>query len=253
MSDGGHRNEQKGDPPDEDLAAFQSRLGRLKREGCNLLVVGDAPRKLFTQASASMLGDADARRWRVFGLTDAPPESVQNRLPAASVTPRPRSETTKIVSHPVASQRTTDTAEATANIPEVTISETGLSGFRNELLDATEQFSTRSHRPAEVRLSVDSLVPLLDRYDHESVRQFLQTVTARIHDWNAMAHYVLPVAYDSDRCQGLVNEFDAVVELRTSSERTDDRPSSEDSSQSYQAEERWHLPESGATMPWVSL
>lgn len=253
MSDVGHRNERKTDPPGEDLAAFQSKLGRLKREGCNLLVVGDAPRELFTEASASMLGDADARRWRVFGLTDATPESVHNRLPATSVAPRPRSETTKMVSHPIASQRTTDAAEATANVPKVTVSETGLSGFRSELLDATEQFSTQSHRPAEVRLSVDSLIPLLDRYDRENIRQFLQTVTDRIHDWNAMAHYVLPMAYDSDRCQSLVDEFDAVIELRTTSERTDDGDSSGNSSESYQAEERWHLPESGATMPWVSL
>lgn len=253
MSDVIHGNERETDPPDEDLAAFQSRLRRLKREGCNLLVVGDAPRELFMRASASMLGDADARRWRVFGRTDATPESVRDRLPAASVAPRPQSETTKIVSYPIASQRTTETAGTTGHVPEVTVSDVCLPGFRSELLAALEEFSTRSHRPAAVRLSVDSLAPLLDRYDREVVRQFLRTVTDRVHDWNAMAHYVLPVAYDSDQCQRLVDEFDAVVELRTTSERVDEQSSSDDSPQAYRAEERWHLPELAATMPWVSL
>lgn len=253
MSDVIRGNERETDPPDEDLAVFQSRLRRLKREGCNLLVVGDAPRELFTRASASMLGDGDARRWRVFGLTDATPESVRNRLPAASVAPRPRSETTKIVSHPIASQRTTDAAGTTAPVPEVTVSDVGLPEFRRELLDTIESFGAQSHRPAEVRLSVDSLAPLFDRYDRESVRRFLRTVTDCIHDWNAMAHYVLPVAYDSDRCQRLVDEFDAVVELRTISERRDEKSPSDDSPRPYRAEERWHLPESDATMPWVSI
>lgn len=253
MSDAIRGNERGTDPPDENLTLFQSRLGQLKREGCNLLVVGDAPRELFTRASESMLGDPDARRWRVFGRTDATPESVRNRLPAASVAPRPQSETTQIVSHPIAPQRTTDAAETTTHIPEVTVSDTGLSGFRSELLEAIEQFNARSHRPAEVRLSVDSLAPLLDCYDREAVRRFLRTVTDRVYDWNAMAHYVLPVAYDSDRCQRLVDEFDAVVELRTTSEQADEQSSFDDSPRSYHAQERWHLPESDATMPWVSL
>ncbi|MFC7081689.1 DUF7504 family protein [Halorussus caseinilyticus] len=83
------RNERGDGPPDDSLARFQSKLRQLKSEGCNLLVVGDAPREVFTRASASMLGDPDARRWRVFALTDASPESVYDRLPAASAAPRP--------------------------------------------------------------------------------------------------------------------------------------------------------------------
>ena len=246
MSHGGFGNERAADSPDEDLATFQSRLRRLKREGCNLLVVGDAPRELFAQASESMLGDADARRWRVFGLTDATPESVRDRLPAASATPRPLSETTKLVTHPVGSQRTTDAANPTgptttvpgAAIPEVTVEDTDLAEFGRELCSTIETFGARSYRPAEVRLSVDSLAPLLDCYDREEVRRFLRSVGSCVRDWNAMAHYVLPVAYDSEQCQRLADEFDAVVELRTTSEC---------------AEERWHLPSSDATMPWVPL
>ncbi|WP_168215773.1 DUF7504 family protein [Halorussus ruber] len=286
MSGSGSGNECGADTSEEDLAVFQSRLRRLKREGCNLLVVGDVPRELFTRASESMLGDADARRWRVFGLTDATPESVRDRLPSAEVAPRPRSETTKIVTHAVGSQRTADTAapdnltadtaaydnltpdttapdtptaDTTAPettvlgeaIPEVDVSDADLEAFRRELVSALDAFGVRSHRPASVRLSVDSLVPLLDRYDREAVRRFLRAVTDRVHDRDAMAHYVLPVAYDSDTCQGLVEEFDAVVELRTTIECATD--SSGDSPRPHRAEERWHLPESDATMPWVPL
>jgi hypothetical protein len=262
MSGGGSGNECGTDVPDEDLAVFQSRLRRLKREGCNLLVVGDVPRELFTRASESMLGDADARRWRVFGLTDATPESVRDRLPSADAAPRPHSETTKIVTHAVGSQRTADTASVTditapettvpgEAVPEVDVSDGDLEAFQRELVSALDVFGVRSHRPAAVRLSVDSLAPLLDRYDRESVRRFLRTVADRVHDRNAMAHYVLPVAYDSDTCQGLTEEFDAVVELRTTIECATD--SSDDSPRPHRAEERWHLPESDTTMPWVPL
>ncbi|WP_276299782.1 DUF7504 family protein [Halorussus lipolyticus] len=279
MSDGGSRNERGTDSPGEDIVAFQSRLRRLKREGCNLLVVGDVPRELFTRASESMVGDADARRWRVFGLTDATPESVRDRIPPDDVAPRPRSETTKLVSHSVGSQRTADTAptaatadtvftpgtgtndarhETTPTPPAVDVSDGDLTAFRRELVSAVEEFGARSHRPAEVRLAIDSLGPLFDHYDLEAIREFLRAVGDRVHARNAMAHYVLPVAYDSDPRRVLADEFDAIVELRTTTERpgdcaAGDDSSADDSPRLHRPEERWHLPDSDVTMPWVSL
>lgn len=230
-------------PPDADFAAFRTALQRFKREGCNLLVVGDAPREVFTRASATMLGDADTPRWRVFALTDATPESVYERLPSAGTTPRPLSETTRIVNHAIPPRPITDTAgTAVARVPEVTVGDVNLEGFETELCEAVEEFGTHSNGPAQVRVAVDSLAPLLDHYDFEVVRQRLRTVGQRVHEHDAMAHYVLPEAYDGDRCRRLADEFDAVVELRTPAEDAD-----------HAAEERWHLSETDETMPWVPL
>ncbi|WP_276280367.1 DUF7504 family protein [Halorussus caseinilyticus] len=255
------RNERGDGPPDDSLARFQSKLRQLKSEGCNLLVVGDAPREVFTRASASMLGDPDARRWRVFALTDASPESVYDRLPAASAAPRPLSETTKIVNHALPPRPIADLADTPASsVPEVSVGDANLTGLRTELGEAMREFCSQSYRPAEVRVTVDSLAPLLDHYEFDVVRRFLRAVGERVYDCDAMAHYVLPRSYDSEWCRRLRPEFDAVVELRTAPEDPAPEESSHDETdqsntgtRSHYAEERWHLPQSDTTMPWIPL
>jgi len=245
MSGGRSRNEsgRETGPLDGDFAAVRASLRELKWGGCNLLVVGDAPREAFTRASATMLGDADAPRWLVFALTDATPESVYDRLPAVENAPRSLSETTRIVNHAVPPRPITDsTGAGIASIPEVTVGDVNLDGLETQLCEAVSEFGARSNGPAQVRVAVDSLAPLLDHYDFETVRGHLRTVGECVHDHDAMAHYVLPEAYDGERCRRLADEFDAVVELRTPVEDAD-----------RAAEERWHLHETDATTPWVPL
>ena len=238
----GNRRGGEDDPPDGALADFHSTLRRLKRDGCNLLVVGDPPRSAFTRASATMLGDPDARRWRVFALTDATPESVYDRLPATSAAPRSPSETTKVVNHALPPRPITDEMDpAIATISEVSVSDANLAGLRTELRAAIADFGVRSRRPAEVRVAVDSLAPLLDHYDFDVVRRCLRAVGERVSEHAAMAHYVLPEPYDSERCRRLVDEFDAVVELRAAPEGRDE------------PEERWHLADAETPTPWVPL
>lgn len=261
-----------GDPRGERLARFQSVLRRFKREGSTLLVVGDAPREVFTRASASMLGDPDARRWRVVVSTDATPESVSDRLSAASAGSRPPAETTAVLDYAPSAVRSsvtetavrseatetavrssaTDPSEATvASETDATVADADLDGLRSALVAAVREFRDRSFRPAEVRVAVDSLAPLLDDHGVAAVRRFLRTVRECVYDCDAMAHYVLPEPYDGDRCQRLAGEFDAVVELRAPAGT--DGSASDAAAGSRPAEERWHLPASGVTMPWVPV
>lgn len=228
------------DPPSGPVAGFRSHLRTLKSEGCNLLLAGDPPREVFTRASEAMLGDHDIRRWRVFALTDADPESVYDRLPAASVAPRPPAETTRVLNHAVPPRPITDATDGPeATLPEVTVGDANLAGLRTQLCEAVADFGARSRHPSELRVAVDSLAPLLAHYEFDVVRRFLRLVCDRVCEHDGMAHYVLPDAYDSDRCQRLVDEFDAVVELRTVA--------------GGHAEERWHLREPDVTTPWVPL
>ena len=134
-----------------------------------------------------MLGDADTPRWRLFALTDASPESVYERLPSADSTPRPVSETTTIINHAIPPRPTTDTAgTAVATVPEVTVGDVNLEGFETELCEAVAEFGARSNGPAQVRVAVDSVAPLLDHYDFEVVRRRLRTVGRRVRDHDAM-------------------------------------------------------------------
>lgn len=245
MSGAKPRNETGGenDPPGEDLAAFRSTLQQFKHDGCNLLVVGDSPRELFTRASETMLGDPDARRWRIFALTDASRESVHERLPSTTGTQYSLSETTKVIDHTVSNRPATDVGNSsTGTLPEVTVGDDDIDGLRTAVTEAVETFGERSHRPAQVRLAVDSVAPLLDNYDFEAVRTCFETVGCCVREHDAMAHYVLPEPFTSERCRRLADDFDAVVELRTHSKDAD-----------YAAEERWHLTETNVTMPWVPL
>lgn len=230
-------------PPDDGLAAFRARLRRLEDEGCNLLVVGDAPRELFTRASASLLGAPDAPRWRVFALTDASPDSVYERLPAAADAPHSLSETTRIVNQALPPRPITDAAGTSdVTIPEVTVGDANLEGLRTGLDDAISEFSRQSGRPGQVRVAVDSLAPLLDHYEFAVVRRCLRSVCRRVHECDAVAHYLLAEPYRSDRCRRLVDEFDGVVELRTSPEDAD-----------HIGEERWHLTGTDEPTPWIPL
>jgi len=223
------------------LAYFRSHLRRLKSEGCNLLLAGEPSREVFTRASETLLGDSDIRRWRVFALTDADPESVYDRLPAASVAPRPPAETTRVVNHATPPRPITAAADGPeATLPEVTVGDANLAGLRTQLCETIADLGARSCHPSELRVAVDSLAPLLAHYEFDVVRRFLRLVGNRVREHDGMAHYVLPDAYDSDRCQRLAGEFDAVVELRTVAGDHD-------------AEARWHLREPDVTTPWVPL
>jgi hypothetical protein len=95
-----------------------------------------------------------------------------------------------------------------------------------------------SPEPGQVRLSVDSLVPLLESHGVTAVRSFLDRVGARVRSVRGMAHYVLPVPGDSEPVREVVESFDAVIELRS----PDGRP-----------EQRWHLPDRDLTTRWVRL
>lgn len=260
MSDGGVRygSEQVGDEgggpaesPEDDFSDFLGLLHELKVDGCNILVVGDARRELFTRASTSLLGDASAHRYRVLAVTDASSRSVADRLPAPETTPQPLSATTKLVSH-VAPPRSlsadadADVRSALADIPEARVADPGLAGLRDELVDGMAEFERRADgglRPAELRVGLDSLSALLDHYDHEVVCDCVDRITERARAYDAMAHYVLPEPYGGDRVQSLVDGFDAVIELR----------SVDPAGRGHDAEERWHVPDRDLTMDWLPL
>lgn len=234
--------------PAEDVSSFVGHLRALKRDGCSLFVVGDVPRYLFTRASESMLGDDDVDRYRAMVVTDADEESVRSRLPSAtdSAGTKTRVLTCANSIRSVSSERASLCSEQSPEVgptmpegPETrTVSDR--SELQTELFDAIEAFDRQADgvRPAQLRVGVDSLGPMLDICDEDEVRQFAERVGERVRAHNGMAHFVLTESYDSERVQRLADAFDAVVELRV---------------QDGDGEERWHLPDSDVTMPWVSL
>lgn len=237
-------------PAGEEFGDLLGLLNELKAEGCNLLVVGDSRRELFTRASGSLLGDANAPRYRLLALNDATPQSAAERLPDPVETSQPLTAMTKLVRHPL-SARSTATAESAGSYPELTgipeshVTTECLVELETELVESMTEFHNRTttRGSTELRVGVDSLVPLLDRYEESAVRRFLRIVCDHAREYDAMAHYILPEPYDSDRVQSLANEFEAVVEVRSVD------PTKHD----HDAEERWHIPGKDLTIDWLPL
>lgn len=238
-------------PPDDSVQEFLGLLNELKATGCNLLVVGDGPRQTLTRASEQLLGDAAAIRYRLIAVTDAPAQSVAERLPDRESTPRSIGDTTHVLTHAglprsvTGTSNSDDGSDKLEHVKETQIADPELCGLQAALVDGIEAFadSATRLRPGDLRVGIDSLGSLLDSYDEQVVRRCLDTVGRHVRKYDGMAHYILPKAYDSDRVQSIVNEFDAVIEIRPVS--TDEH--------GHDAEERWHVPDQNLTMNWTPL
>ncbi|WP_135830265.1 DUF7504 family protein [Halorussus halobius] len=242
--------ERGADGPPDDFQAFVNLLNELKATGCALLVVGDTSRDLFTRASGQLLGDADVLRHRVLAVTDATPTSVAERLPDPAETPRPLTETTRVVNHAEAPRSVTaatspDTPPELAGIEEVRIADPELTGLQSALCQAIDDVRADAARlkPADLRVGIDSLAPLLDHYDVEVVATCLDAVGDRVRAHDAMAHYVLPRDYDADAVQALVPHVDAVVELRAV----------DPGAYGHDAQQRWRVPRENVETEWTPL
>jgi hypothetical protein len=238
------------DAPPDDFTAFLSLLNELKATGCNLLVVGDAPRELFTRASENLLGDAESIRHRVVAVTDATPESIAERLPHPEETPRPLGETARILNHAgaprsVASAASADAPAELAGVQETHVADPELQGLQSELVETIEDVVSEAGelRPSDLRVGVDSLGPLVDHYGEDAVRRCLSMVGGHVRKHNGMAHYVLAEEYDSERVQSLLSNVDAVIELRAVDPVEHD----------HDAQQRWHVPRRELVTEWTPL
>lgn len=237
-------------PPPDDLTAFVNVLNELKATGCNLLVVGDESRELFTRASGQLLGDADVVRYRVLSVTDATAQSIADRLPDPNATPRPLTETTTVVNHAGAPRSVTtvsnpSTPPELAGIQERCVADPQLQGLQSALVEGITDAADRATdlRPADLRVGIDSLDPLLDHYGEDVVKCCLDAVGGYVRDHDAMAHYVLRADYESDSVQTLLPSVDAVIELRAVNPET----------YGHDAQQRWHVPRRNITTEWTPL
>jgi hypothetical protein len=232
---------------------FLDVLRELKSDGCNLLVVGDAPRRLFTAASASLLGGTDEPRYRLLAVTDVSPQSVVERLPNPEETPGDFSEMIEIINHasPPRSVVEADHSEQSSELPPLSnvserqVVDPQLAGLQAEIAESMAAFNRHAGglRPAQLRVGLDSLGALYEHYDEDVVRRCLQVITGYVHDYRAMAHYVLAEPCESERVQRLAGMFDAVIEIRAVDSQTHD----------HNAEERWHISSRDLTSSWFPI
>lgn len=162
---------------------FRDVLDRFEREGCNLLVVGEADPEVRRAASRRLFGAAD-RDGVLVATTDVDPDRW---LPGDGVA----------IDVDVG-MRSAAPADA---VPPATVP------------DAVE---FDSDVPRQSRLGVTAVDPLLDTSVLASLRRAVDRV-------NGLGHYHLHAPDDAVRARSLAAEYDAVVELQRTADGARER------------------------------
>lgn len=194
--------------------AFIEELSRLKRRGASVLVVGSARASRNAETCRRLLGHAaDRSRRRVLVSTtgrSAPIEPLTDESP-------PNSH--RIITHDVdvrsagtaTAPRTTGASSDVPSTSTDTLADLGV-----ELSSAIESFERAADglEPSELRVGVDSLLPLLEKYGTERTFRFIHLTNGRTRTADGMIHYRFPVGREHDVAAVLTPLFDVVVELR---------------------------------------
>ncbi|MGZ0746568.1 DUF7504 family protein [Haloparvum sp. AD34] len=169
-------------PTRQDRAQFRELLMRLKRRGCNLLVVGETDPSVRRRASRRLFGAPLASRTRLLvTVGDVTPDRW---LPAEG--------------------SVVDAGVLTRGSPE---------DGRQDPFQATvaRQIADVDAEPGACRVGVTSVAPLLDDAD---TTPMLDAMREAVVDVSGIGHYHLAASLDTVRERGVHEGFDAVLELR---------------------------------------
>ena len=215
---------------------FARTLSDLKQNGCNLLVVGGDHKPTRSDACQRLLGCGGRKsRRRVVVAADTSVEGVRDRLPTVSVSPNEKRDTIIDWQTPLRSV-SASTGDGLSSVRTITVGAEDLTQLGIEIYERV--VDGPEDEPGQLRFCFDSLVPLVSRYEMETVFRFLHLVTASLDRSRAMGHYHLPVSRNAETVRTLEPLFDAIVELRTEAGRP---------------QQRWHVPEDELTTDWLSV
>jgi hypothetical protein len=222
-----------------ETALFAQALSALKRRGSNVLVVGEGRDCSQLDACRRLLGDATAGPRHRILVSTAEGIDIDRRLPAED----PRSGSITLVDRAIKTRSAT-AAESTStgsigSVSTKLVEDEELGSLGEATAEAIAGVEAEGPlAPAELRVCLDSLTPLLEEHDERDVFEFLGALGEEIRRVNAMGHVHLPVEYGSEPAEALAPAFDAVVELRVSGK---------------ESEQRWHLQDEGITTDWLAL
>jgi hypothetical protein len=206
---------------------FSQELSALKREGSNILLVGDETDATHVCACRRLLGNAsDDPRHRLLVFTEE--YDACERLSDGV------GDSARVIFQQV------DGPSDHSCLEESVVHSRLLSALGKEIIASVDEFEEGSDGldPAELRICVDSLAPLLDEHAPENVFRLLHMVTSRVRQASGMGHFHLNVDRDDDAVHLLEPLFDAIVEVRTDGETT---------------EHRWHLRDREVSSGWIDL
>jgi hypothetical protein len=229
-----------GDMGGSETALFAQALSALKRRGSTVLVVGSGREGTQLDACRRLLGDAAAGpRHRVLVSTGEGID-IDRRLPANE--PDPGSITLVDRSIKTRSATAADSVDSAGSVGSVStkpVEDDGLAPLGEAISEAIGAVEAKGPlAPAELRVCIDSLSPLLDEHDERAVFELLHALGGEISRVNAMGHVHFPVEFDADPVETLAPAFDAVIRLRVSADKS---------------QQRWYLQDEDITTDWLAL
>jgi hypothetical protein len=211
-----------------DSTTFAQRLEELKREGANLLLVGDTSRGAHTAASRRLLEGAEDGHRYVFVFAEG--ADLCTSLPDHA-----DPATTRVV---VQAADGPGASGWTADLEEVRVEEADPSALASATVETVDALHDDAADPGDLRVCFDSITSLVRDNDSEDVFRTLHLVTTRVRQVKGLGHFHLRIDRDEDYVRLLEPVFDAVVELR----EAESGP-----------EQRWHLRDSEVVSDWIEL
>lgn len=208
-----------------DGAAFARTLSALKERGSNLLVVGTVYDRGHVAVCERLLGEPEADRRRLLVRTDG----------ACGTVPSRTDNGVRVVEQRTAGMGGPDPAGASVD----TVVDGDITRLERAAVDAFDALAEgRDPEPAEMRLCVDSLRPLLVHNSEGRVRRFVDRLSSRVDRDDGMGHFHLPAGSDDRYVSMLTPVVDAVVEVRV---------------QGGEPQQRWHVFEGAVDSGWLAL
>lgn len=214
---------------------FSQWLSNLKQVGSNILVTGEVPDEVAARASRYLFG-REGRRFRILALTDRTITNADARLPEDT---SPDDPTTWIIDQRRGERSVPAPASGVTSDLDPLVTDDAQQ-LCNEIQAAISFYEREADGldPAELRVGVDSLFPLVQQ-ELSATERTLRTLGATVRGVHGMAHYHLRVPDDDEIVKELMPSFDARVELRKRPRRN--------------PEQRWYAPDLDARTPWMEL
>ena len=205
---------------------FSQSLAALKRRGCSLLITGPVRDGTHLRLSRRLLGDeGDITRRRLVVITDSNSGGGDHRRPD-----RVDENTYRVIDRRPAMRSVASCMCASQP------SSDDITTLERDMIETIDDFDAAAGglAPAELRVCIDSLRPLVDRHGLAGVEPFLTTVTERIHETNGMGHVHFPIDLDCVTVSRLSPLFDIIIEVRPD-------------------KHRWHLLDDDILTEWIAV
>jgi hypothetical protein len=219
--------------PDSE-SAFRAYLARLKRNGCGILLSGEAPERARIAASQQLFGstDPDVPRRRLLINTD-PGIDPDAYLPASV---HPGDDTVRVVQ--IQGQVRGTTATAASPGPRLSV----LDQLEADIDDAfADLVRTETPAPGELRVGITTVQPLIELAGLQRVEECCTLLVAKARTWDGMVHFHAPMPPTDERVSTLEQHVDARVDLRIGPEED--------------VEWLWHTgkPEIDSSLSWIAI